>query len=345
MRTFFKLALLLTATCTIFGCAHNYYNVPQETVEKKVRTIGVAPILVDPESDIRHPDKSAIVSLVQGYNAKSEKELIARLRSTGIFYSVRQVDGEPTRLFSSLVSSRERRDDAGVIYNKYFYKREEVKQLISENGLDALMIVTVSGLTRPEKIYSSNLLSYLETDYNYLSMTAQLLDRDGTLIWEYPNFRRSSLSYPMFFRLQYPDFDEAAANLSDKVDVKFKTVAGITAAFAQSEASAVANGPAVSTLYSKQFEEMLTLLKPYKPLFGDKKDKPAAPGEPAAPAPIAAPTTYNAPAVTPPAAVTSPAATPAPQTTAPAPVAAPRPNVPPAGFTSGDIVPEEPPAK
>jgi tryptophanyl-tRNA synthetase len=74
MRSLFKLALLIAALGTMFGCAHNYYNIPQETLEKKVKTIGVAPIFTDEESDIRHPDKQAIVSLVKAYNAKNEKE-------------------------------------------------------------------------------------------------------------------------------------------------------------------------------------------------------------------------------------------------------------------------------
>jgi hypothetical protein len=161
MRTLFKLALLIAATCTTFGCAHNYYNIPQESLEKKVKTIGVAPFFTDGESDIRHPDKSAIVALVQGYNARNEKELIARLRGTGTYYAVRQIDGDPVRLFSTLVASKERRDDAGIIYNKYFYNKDGLKQLISENGLDAIMVVTVSGLTRQGKVFSSNDLSYL----------------------------------------------------------------------------------------------------------------------------------------------------------------------------------------
>lgn len=348
MRILFKLALLLTATCTIFGCAHNYYNVPQETLEKTVKVIGVAPFFTDAESDIRHPDKAAVVKLIETYNAKNEKELIARLRSTGIFYSVRQVQGNPTRLFSTLVSNRERRDDAGIIYNKYFYKKDELKQLLAENGLDAIMFVTVSGLTRQGKVYSSNLLSYLETDFNYLIMTAQMLDREGNLIWEYPNFRRSALSYTLMFPLQYPDFDEAAANLSEKVDVKFKTVAGITAALNQTESSAVDNGPNVSTLYAKQYEEMISLLKPYKPLFGGKKEAaaPAAAPAPVPPAPVTAPAPApaKAPLITPtqPAAPAAPAA---PAPAAPAPEVAPEPIATPDSFTSGDIVPEKPAAK
>jgi hypothetical protein len=341
MRTFFKLALLLTVTCSMFGCAHNYYNIPQETLEKKVRIVGVAPFFTDADSDIRHPEKGSIVTLMQGYNARNEKELIARLRSTGIFYSVRQVTGNPDRLFSTLLSSKERRDDAGVIYNKYFYKRDELRQLLSENGLDAIMFVTVSGLTRQGKVFSSNFMSYLETDYNYLTMTAQMLDREGNLIWEYPNFRKKPLSYPLFFSLQYPDFDEATANLSEKVDVKFKTVAGVTAAMNQTEPSEVANGPRVSTLYAKQYNEMLALLKTYKPFFG-KKETPAAPVAAAAaveaPAPLVVPVVVPAPAAAP-----APAKAPA-NPAAPA-VVAPEPLATPDSFTSGDLVPEERPVR
>ena len=46
MRTFLKLALLAAAIGTLFGCAHNYYNIPQETLEKKVKTIGDAYMVV-----------------------------------------------------------------------------------------------------------------------------------------------------------------------------------------------------------------------------------------------------------------------------------------------------------
>ena len=350
MRTFFKLALFLTVTCSSFGCAHNYYNIPQKSLEKKVKTVGIAPFFTDADSDIRHPEKSSIVALIQAFNMKNEKELIARLRGTGTFYAVRQVEGDPTRLFSSLLSNRERRDDAGVIYNKYFFKKEELKQMLSENGLDAIMLVTVSGLTRQGKVYSGRtkeIFDYLESDYNYLTMTAELLDRDGDIIWEYPNFRRTPLSYPMFFSLQYPDFDEAAANLSDKVDIKFKTVAGITAAFSKDEKSVVANGPPVSTLYANQFDEMLSLLEKYKPLFGEKKEAPAAPAGALMPATPPAPAYQPAPAAQP---AAQPAPTVRPAPAAPPPPAAPQLRAPeaipaPGGMTSDDIVPEAPPVR
>lgn len=337
MRTFSKLALLIFSAMAVFGCARDYYNIPHETMEKKVKVIGVAPFFVDPDSDIRHPEKEAIVRLIRDVNRKQEKELIARLRETGNFYSVRQIDDEPTKLFSTLLQSREKRDDAGIVYNKYFYKKPELKEIVSANGLDALLLVTVNGLTNKGKMYSSNLLSYLETDFNYLAVSAELLDAEGTLLWEYPNFRQHTLNYPMLFAMQYPDFDEAAANLSDQVEVKFKTVAGITAAFAKSEPSAVANGSKISTLYAAQLEEMVSLMKTRKPLFGGKAAPgaatPAAAGAtpmtaaPAVPAAPAASGIAPAPAPRPAPALPAPAVAPAPQPAA-APVVVPTPSAP-----------------
>jgi hypothetical protein len=341
MRIFLKLALF-AATLATFGCAHNHYNVPQETLEKKVKVVGVATFFIDAESDIKHPEKTAVVTLMTEVNRKNEKELIARLRETGIFYSVRQVDEEPARLFTRLLVSRERRDDAGIVYNKYFFRRQPLKELLDANGLDAVMLVTVNGLTRKGKVYSSNFLSYLETDFNYLSLSAELLDGDGNILWEFPNFRQRSLSYPTLFSLQYPDFDEAAANLNEQVDVKFKTVAGIAAAFAKTEPSAIENGTRISTLYGAQLDEIISLLKTARPLFGNKKDAPAAAtAVPVAPVlPAAA-----APAPVIPAAAPAPiipaAALPVPPPPAPAAAAAPAPEAitPPAPIQTQDLKP------
>ena len=76
------------------GCAQNYYNVPRETYEKKVRTLGVAPLFVDGDSDIKHPEKEALVNLIKDANRKNEKELAAQLRDTGVYSSVRLLDND-----------------------------------------------------------------------------------------------------------------------------------------------------------------------------------------------------------------------------------------------------------
>ena len=264
----FPLAALLFMTV---GCAHNYYNIPQETYEKKVRVIGVAPIFVDGESDIRHPEKEPLLALVRNQNRKNEQELVSLLKDTGVYLSVRMPEAQADELFSSLYFRRERRSDAGVIYNKYFFKQQELKSLIVKNHLDALMIVVVSGLTSPEKIYSSNYLSFLETDYNHLIMTAQILDADGAILWEYPNFQKRVLVYTPLLNLQYPDFDEAAANATDKVDVKFKTIPGIARSFDKTKSSSI-NDVKVSRVYSDVFDDMISTLKRKFRFFWEKDE-------------------------------------------------------------------------
>jgi hypothetical protein len=272
-----KAVTLSIVAIVSFGCAQNYYNVPRETYEKKVRTLGVVPLFVDGDSDIKHPEKEALVSLIKDANRQNEKELVAQLRDTGAYFSVRLLDDEADPLYSTLFSRRERRDDAGIIYNKHFFKAEEVRNIITKNNLDALMIVTVSGLTKKDKVYSNNFLSYLESDYNYLIMTAQILDADGNTLWEYPNFRQRSLTFTMLFPLQYADFDEAAANLNDHVDVRFKTIAGIGKAFAKTGKSAAKGKGEVSTIYSPVFDDMVFLLRPEMKWFGGgKKEAPKA---------------------------------------------------------------------
>lgn len=267
LRNTFFLILVFVVT----GCAQNYYNVPRETYEKKVRVLGVAPIMLDADSDIRHPDRGDIVTIIREANRKNEKELAEILKNNGEYFSVRLIDDEAGQLFTTVVSRRERRDDAGVIYNKYFFKPDEIKRYIERNNVDAVMLVTVSGITMLEKVYSNTKLAYLEENYNNLIMTAQIVDADGTVLWEYPNFRQRFLTYSSLFALHYPDFEEARANLTDQVKLKFKSVPGIGRAFAKSESSSVNSSKQVSVLYNKQFADMNSFLQYYRNPFAEKK--------------------------------------------------------------------------
>lgn len=274
----FRLLIALTVTALLSGCASNYYNVPRDTFEKKVRVLGVAPLFVDTDSDIRHPDREALVGLIREHNRASQKELVQRLKDTGSFFSVVRVEEDADQLFQRLFSRRETRDDAGIVYNKYFYKDGDLQEFLRKNSLDAVMMVVVSGVTKQEKLFSSNLLAYLDSSYNSLIMTAQILDSERTILWEYPNFRKSPLSMRTFLALQYPAFDEAAANLSDKVDVKFKTIPGITRALLVKEKDILRRDKATSALYGAVFDDMVDLLKPPRQWFGsDEKPKTATP--------------------------------------------------------------------
>jgi hypothetical protein len=279
MRLLLKNLRLPLLALLLAGCASNYYNIPREAYEKKVKVLGVAPILMDADSDIRHPEKAEILKIVREANRKNEKELVEILKGNGEYFAVRFLDENPDQVFSTVVSRRERRDDAGVVYNKYFYKTEELKKFIEKHNVDAVMIVTVSGISNIEKIYSTNFMALLEDSYNNLVMTAQIIDAEGTLLWEYPNFRQKFITYSPLFALQYPDFEEARANLTDQVRIKNKSIPGIGRAFAKAETSSVKSSRKVSSLYNRQYGDMTAFLQYFRNPFMDSRNgkKPETP--------------------------------------------------------------------
>ncbi|HEU0264329.1 MAG TPA: hypothetical protein VFR01_01225, partial [Geobacterales bacterium] len=213
----------------------------------------------------------------------NERELLRMLKETGVYFSIRFIEGDPDQLYASLQPRREKRSDAGVTYNKYFFDTATISRLIKENGVDAVALMVVSGINRRDKISSGNLLSTLEADYNELILTAQIIDAEGTVLWEYPNFKKRNPNIPPLLRLQYPDFDEAEANETDKVEVKFKTVAGIGRALQRKDKDMLRRETRLSYRYSIVFDDMLSLLNPSNGLMGGKKkseatEKPAGEG-------------------------------------------------------------------
>ena len=259
MRKLLLSGLLLAVFLT--GCAKNYYNVPTDNLADKVKTLGIAPIFLDAESDINYPQKDLLIKLIDELNRRYEPQLARKLKATGNFYTVALLDNEPSQLFASLISRRENRDDAGIRYNKYFWKNDELRNYIQKNNLDSVMLLTVSGLTKNEKIYSCNMLTSLTANYNYLTLTAQILDVNGTVLWEYPNFRQRILSYSPLINLQYPDFSESDANLSQKTEVKFKTLDGIRRALEKKQKDWLLRETTESEVYGNQFDEIVTLVK------------------------------------------------------------------------------------
>jgi hypothetical protein len=220
------LLCVLFATVTT-GCAQNHFNIPTENFADKVRVLGIAPIIVDADSDIKYPQKDLLITLLTETNRKYEQQLVSKLKATGNFYTTALLEGDPQNIFGKLLSRREKRDDATILYNKYFWKNDELRDYIQKNNLDAVMLVVVSGMTKSDKEISYGQFKSLKTDYNYLFLTAQILDANGTILWEYPNFRQRFPSYNPLINLEYPDFNEAEANLTTSVIVKFKTIEGI----------------------------------------------------------------------------------------------------------------------
>lgn len=273
MKRIFIAVLLISGL--ISGCAQNHFNVPIENFAEKVKVLGIIPIIVDTDSDIRHPQKEQLIQILTDTNRKYEQQFVRKIKATGNFYTVALMDGDPQKIFSNLLYRREKRDDATILYNKYFLKNDELRDYIKKNNLDAVMMIVVSGLTRSDKIYSSNLLSSLKSDYNFMTMTAQIMDSDGTVLWEYPNFRRRLLTYYPMINLQYPDFSEADANLSSKASVKFKTLEGLQRSLDKKQKDLLLRETQETEIYGKQFDEMLDLLK-YDSESGKKTTAPTA---------------------------------------------------------------------
>lgn len=243
------------------GCAQNYFNVPAENFAENVRLLGIAPIFIDDDSDIIHPQKDLLMPIISDLNRRYEPLLARKLQSTGNFYGVTTLADDPRQLFSTIMSRREKRDDASIEYNKYFWKNDAIGAYIKNNHIDAVMVVVISGLTKNSKIYSSNLLTSLENNFNFLTMTAQIIGSDGTVLWEYPNFRRQLLTYTPLVNLQYPDFSESEANLSRETAVRFKSPDGIRRTLEKKKVDLLFRETQEPEIYGKFFDDMTSLIK------------------------------------------------------------------------------------
>jgi hypothetical protein len=117
-----------------------------------VKVLGVAPSLWTPIriSGIR---KDALVALVKDFNRINEKKLVDMIKGSGSHFDVRFLAGDADPQYAGLLARRERRDDAGVTYNKYFYKAEALRDYVKSNYVDAVMLVVVSGITRRQGLF------------------------------------------------------------------------------------------------------------------------------------------------------------------------------------------------
>lgn len=252
---FFTIAIMLT------GCAQNHFNVPTDNFADRIKVLGVLPIMIDAESDIKHPQKEQLIALLSEKNRAFESQFVRKLKMTGNFYAVALMGGDPDELFKKLLFRREYRNDATVEYNKYFWKNHELKDYLQKNNIDAVMVMVVSGLTKEAKISSSNFLNSLTSNYNFLTMSAQILDINGTVLWEYPNFRQRILSYIPMINLQYPDFSESDANKANITNVKFKTIEGIRRTLEEKKKDLLLRDTQEPLVYTTQFDEIISLLK------------------------------------------------------------------------------------
>ncbi len=239
--------LLLLVSLT--ACGNSFFNVPKEQYREQVKTLGVVPLLVDGQSTIRHPSQADVVALLRRHSADRQGDLVELLKAKKGYFDVREVPGEPERLFDRLVRSRSLRQAPEGSFNHYTFAAGTVAELCRQNAVDALLVVVLNGTVRTEKRWDRTRPNYLEAPFNDILASASVVLPTGEVLWEY----QGPAGEP-FLALQYPDFDEAYHNKTEEVVVHFITVPGLDRALTEPGRN--------------WFQETL-LPRPYQELFQD----------------------------------------------------------------------------
>jgi hypothetical protein len=245
----------------------DYYKISQKAYRLKVQTLGVLPLLVDEDSAIVHPDGEELVNVLRCHNAAKEVRLIEILKGGKDYFDVRPVAGNPQQLFGRLVSTDSLCGEGSALYRSYYFNAAAVAELTERNVVDALLVIILNGVVRPEKRWDRMHLSYLEADYNMILATAFVVLPSGEVVWEYPGQPGEA-----FLELQYPAFDEAYYNKTDKVKIRHITLAGLERVLAETDRDFLGR-TAFPRPYQEVFERIDSALKPGLLPLKSKKGK------------------------------------------------------------------------
>jgi hypothetical protein len=217
-----RIALLSLAVVMILGCGGPSFKIPQNEYSQKVRTLGVLPLLVDGTSVIMHPEKGQLVSLIAENNEGKIAYLIDQLKKQKNYFDVRQVPGHPDALFNGLVQGSRLEKTAQGLVRHYDFNKAFLTALSEKNLVDGYLVVILHGMMLPQKRWDRTHLNYLESEYNVVIENAYVILPSGEVVWEH----RGSGGDP-FLSLQFPDFDEAHYNKTNKVKIKFVSIDGM----------------------------------------------------------------------------------------------------------------------
>ncbi|WP_298038874.1 hypothetical protein [uncultured Desulfuromonas sp.] len=248
-------ALAFTLLVLLSGCA-GVLPGGAEKDRAAVRTLGVLPLLVDEGSAIGHPERQGVVDLLYRHNVLKESRLTALLKERRKFFDIRPISGDPARLYARLVRERALAGEGPGQTWQYRFNPSAAAELAREGAAEALLVIVFNGIDRKEKRWDRTRLNFLEGEFNALLATAMVVLPSGEVVWE-----SSGAPGKAFALLQYPDFDEAFYNLTDQVQVKFVTLAGLERALAEPERGVFARSP-FPRRYGKLFEEIASELKP-----------------------------------------------------------------------------------
>ncbi len=246
------LAFLLTAG--LLGCTAGTFQVPQDEFRQQVRTLGVAPVMVDARSTITHPERSEVVALLRRHSSAREERLIDMLKEERGFFDIRRIPERPRELFDDLVKGRSLADEAEGAQYTYSFDRQAVQRISEQYRIDGLLMVILNGVERQEKRWDRTRMNYLEAPYNSIVATAMVVGRSGEILWEFA-------PEEVFLSLQYPDFDEAYHNKMEAVRLKYITLDGLERTLAEPRGGIVGHS-AFPRVYYDLFKKISEGLKP-----------------------------------------------------------------------------------
>jgi len=220
--------------------------------EKRVRTLGVVPILVDADS-IDYSARAELTAMLVKSAANIDNLLVEQLRKKGDYFDVRLIDVPYGNLYEQIVIVREKAGEGDASYNAYAYNPEMVTRLANDNLVDAVLVVVINGITRSEKRWKEGpfSLDFLEADYRSLLYSAAVVAPPSEQLWV-----REHRPGSVFLRLDYPDFSEAYWNKTEQVRIKEVTLSGLERTLLEPE-----TGSTTSRVYNDMVRDLVGDLK------------------------------------------------------------------------------------
>lgn len=249
------LILLFVLAAATAGCTSKNFLVSAKDYQNTVKTLGVLPLLVDAESDVIHPERSGVIQLLKTHSQGKTAYLVDELKGSKSYYDVRLIGGDADDLFANLIQGRELVTRPGSFYRSYRLNTAYAGELCRKNLVDGILVIVLNGVVTPRKFWDRTPITYLETNYNLIVESAQVISTNGQMLWEYSGDPDSP-----FLTLQYPDFDEAHYNKTDGVKLKFVTLKGLETAL-QEPSSSLLGQDSVPRVYRQMLDRVADQMK------------------------------------------------------------------------------------
>lgn len=240
------------ALVLLSACGSGTFQVPKQEYQSRVQVLGVLPLLVDQSSRPDYPQKDILFDMLVRSAEDKHQRLSARLQEKKGYFDVRTLTVNPQLTAMSLLGGGKTSDEFGRPTG-YRFDSATVAELAKQNVVDALLVVVLSGEKITQTRRSRTMLESLNTEYSDIIATAAVVERGGQVLWQ-----MSGKDSFQFLVLQYPDFDEAHFNRTERVRVKDISLSGLERAL-QEKAKKSDDLPKV---YKELFKEIVSGISP-----------------------------------------------------------------------------------